>query len=127
MRSSNTHRTAAIVRNHGDARGAILIGGSSSDGRDLARWEHRVDRDLIFIGRLRSFLEELHDRGPIELRSRRNRAMIGEFAWWNRRQSSRHRSTNDQDHDRGPIVARSWPDRGPIAARSWPDRGPIAA
>ena len=87
-RSSNTHRTSAIVRNHGDARGAILIGGSSSDGRDLARWEHRVDRNLIFIGRFRSFVEELHDRSPIEPRSRRDRAAIGEFTWWNRRQSS---------------------------------------
>ena len=44
-----------IVRNHGDARGAILIGGSSSDGRDLTRWEHRVDCDLSIIGRLGLF------------------------------------------------------------------------
>ena len=116
-RSSNTNRTAAIVRNHGDARGAILIGGSSSDRRDLARWEHRVDHDLIIIGRFRSFVEELHDRGPIEPRSRRDRAATGEFTWWNRHQSS-GRSTNDQDHDRGPIVTRSWPNRGPIVARS---------
>ena len=84
-----------------------MIGGSSSDGRDLARWEHRVDRDLIFIGRFRSFVEELHDRGTIEPRSRRDQAAIGEFTWWNRCQSSGRRSTNDQDHDRGPIVAQS--------------------
>ena len=51
--SDLSHRTVAIFRDHGDARGTILIGGSSSDGRDLARWEHRVDRDLIFIRRLR--------------------------------------------------------------------------
>ena len=62
-------------------------------------------------------MEELHDRGSIEPRSRRDQATIGEFAWWNRHQSSRHRSTNDQDHDRGPIAARSLPDRGSIAAK----------
>ena len=106
-RSSDFHRTAAIIRDLFDARGAIIIGGSSSDGCDLPRWEHRVDRDLIFIGRFRSFVEELHDRGLIEPRSRRDRAAIGEFTWWNRCQSSGRRSTNDQDHDRGAIVARS--------------------
>ena len=72
-------------------------------------------------------MEELHDRGAIEPRSRRNRAAIEEFTWWNRRQSSGRRSTNDQDHDRGPIAARSWHDHGPIAARSWSDRGAIVA
>ena len=30
----------------------------------------------------------------------------------NRLQSIGRRSTKGQDHDRGPIVARSWPDRG---------------
>ena len=43
--SSDIHRTAAIIRDRGNARGAIAIGGFSSDGRDLSRWEHRVDRD----------------------------------------------------------------------------------
>ena len=52
-RSSDFHRTAAIVHDLFDAHGAIMIGGSSLDGCDLARWEHRVDRDLIFIRRLR--------------------------------------------------------------------------
>ena len=121
------HWTAAIVRNHGDARGAILIGGSSSDGRDLARWEHRVNRDLYFIGRHRRPAEELHDRGPIEPRSRRDRAVIVAPSAWNRFHSIRRRATRDQDHDHGPIAARLWPDRGAIVARSRRDCGPIAA
>ena len=91
-------------------------------------WEHRVDRDPIFIRRprwsvirpsswwylehwisirrRRQIVEELHDRGPIEPLSRRDRAAIGEFTWWNHRQSIGRRSTNGQDHDRGPIVAK---------------------
>ena len=47
-------------------------------------------------------MEELHDCGSIEPRSRRDRAAIGEHTWWNRRHSS------------GAIVARSRPDRGLI-------------
>ena len=76
-----------------------------------------MDRDLVFIGWFRSFVEELHDHGPIEPRSWCDRAAIGEFTWWNRRQSRGRRSTNDQDHDRGPIVVRLWRDRGPIVAK----------
>ena len=64
-------------------------------------------------------MEELHDRGSIEPRSRRDRAAIGELQRQNRLQ------TRDQDDDCGPIAARSWPYRGPIAARSWPDRAEI--
>ena len=53
------------------------------------------------------------DRGAIEPRSGSLHGGIGP----NRGPSGR-RSTNDQDHDRGPIVVRSWPNRGPIVARS---------
>ena len=67
---------------------------------------------VIRIGRQRSVVEELHDRGPIEPRSRRDRAAIGEFKGGNRLQAIGERSTTYQDFDRGPIVARSWPDRG---------------
>ena len=63
-------------------------------------------------------MEELHDRGPIEPRSRRDRAAIGEFTWWRAGQSNGRRSTNNQDHDHGPIVAQSRPDRCPIVAQS---------
>ena len=98
---------------------------STSDGRDL-------HHDLLNIGRSWSSSRSAQHRTSLTssgrtLRSRLDPSAIGEFAWWNRRQSSIRRSTNDQDHDRGAIVARSWRDRGPIAARSWPDRGPIAA
>ena len=44
------------------------------------------------------------DRGRTP-RSRSDRAAIEELTWWNRRQSIGRRSTEGQDHDRGPIVA----------------------
>ena len=125
-RSSNTHRTAAIIRNHGDARGAILIGGSSSDRCDLVRWEHRVDRDLIFIRRLRwrtvflslhgnlerripirrrrRCVEEHHNRGPIEPRSRRDRAAIVDPSAWNLFHDPRSSFPQHLEHDRRSIV-----------------------
>ena len=59
-------------------------------------------------------MEELHDRGPIEPRSRRDRAAIGLLSASPYFQAIGERSTAYQDFDRGPIVARSWPDRGPI-------------
>ena len=31
----------------------------------------------------------------------------------------KRRPVENQDHDRGPIAARSWPDRGAIVTRSW--------
>ena len=45
------------------------------------------------------------DRGRTP-RSRRDRAAIGELPWWNHRQSIGRRSTDGQDHDLGPIVAK---------------------
>ena len=57
-------------------------------------------------------------RDPIVTRLRRDRSSIvprsGPPSAWNRLHSIRRRSTDDQDHDRGPIAARLWPDRGMI-------------
>ena len=66
-------------------------------------------------------MEELHDRGSIEPRSRFDRAAIAarssrdrEIQWRNRLQTIGRRPTSDQDDDRGPIAARLWPDRAKI-------------
>ena len=48
------------------------------------------------------------DRGPIEPRSRRDRAAITLLSLGNHLQSIGRQSTKDQDHDRRAIVARSW-------------------
>ena len=72
----------------------------------------RITITWISIRRRRTIVEERHDRGPIEPRSRRDRAAIGRLTWGNRFQSIRRRSTDGQDHDRDLIAARSWPDRG---------------
>ena len=56
------------------------------------------------------------DRAAIEPRSRCDRAAIAVLSLGNRLQSIGRRSMKDQDHDRGPIAARSWRDRGPIVA-----------
>ena len=112
-RSSNMHRTVTIVRNHGDARGAVTIGGSSSDGCDLSRCEHCVDRDPIFIGRQTEDEQELRlrrVRSPIVPRS-------GPPSMCNRLHLVGRRSTDDQDHDRGPIAMRSWHDHGTFEAK----------
>ena len=95
----------------GDTRSA-----ESSSKVDYAR--SRSDRSLTWrsIGRSRHFVEELHGRGSIELRSRRDRAVIGERTWWNHLYDER----TAIDERPGPW---SWPDRDPIAARSWPDHG----
>ena len=71
-----------------------------------------MPRDLIFIGRHGRPVEELHDRGPIEPRSRRDRAAIVAPSAWNSFHSIGGHAKRDQDHDHGPIAARSWPDRG---------------
>ena len=82
------------------------------------------------IGRRRQGTEEPHDRGSIELRSRRDRAAIelrsrrdraaiARFPLQNQSYLSRRRSTELQDHDRRTIMARSRRDRGPIMVRSW--------
>ena len=69
---------------------------------------------LSFIGRRRRIMEELRDRGAIEPRSRRDRAAIMELLARNHSHRIREWPIKLQDHDRGPIVARSWCDRGLI-------------
>ena len=59
-------------------------------------------------------MEELHDRGSIEPRSRRDQAAIGELQRRSRLQTIGPRPTSDQDDDCGPITVRSWPDRAEI-------------
>ena len=51
------------------SRGHVGNVRSPSDGRDL-------HREMLNIGRCRCIVEHLHDRGPIEQRSRRDRAAI---------------------------------------------------
>ena len=129
-RSSDFHRTAAIVRDLLDAHGAIMIGGSSSDGRDLARWEHRGSRSnlhptakmktgllslrgnlerRILIRRRRRRVEEHHDHGPIGPRSRRDRAAIvipgGRNHLPELRKVALEASDRGSTHDRGPITS----------------------
>ena len=93
---------------------------STSDGgrssKLVSTWSRNRGhpRTWSVIERCRPIVEELHDRGPIEPRSRRDRTAIGGLTWSNRCQPIRGRSTDGQDHDRGPIAARSWPDRGQI-------------
>ena len=83
--------------------------------------EHRVDRDLTvlcflrFIGRSRCLVEELHDRSPIEPRSRRDRAAIVERSMRNQLHDRQTGCREDLQRDRRPIDARSGHDRG----RSW--------
>ena len=106
-RSSDRHRMAATFR---DRRHYVIIR-FSSNGRDRSRpfrctWSHH-DR-WIAIGRCKQVMEELHDRGPIEPRSSRDRtSFITE---------SIHDCQTTFSGESGP---RSTPDRGPIVARSW--------
>ena len=79
--------------------------------RSFSSWQ-RVDSsgssDLhqvaISIGRSERFAEELHDRGPIEPQSRRDRAAIVDIASRNHLHDHRTDPVEDQDHDRGPIM-----------------------
>ena len=112
-------------------------------GRLSESWTTRSrDRGHSFtlgvIGRLRGHVEELHDRGAIEPRSRRDRTAIVEHLLRNqphdRRTSFREDLQPDRrqidarsDHDRGrswsipaKSVARKCGNRGKIEANSWP-------
>ena len=95
-RSSDFHRMAAIVRDLFDARGAITIGGSPSDGANTS-WKNST----------------------IAVRSNRDRAAIVA-------RSIRDRTSfiTESIHDRqmtfpGASGARSTPDHSPIVARLW--------
>ena len=79
----------------------------------------------ISFGRQIIVVEEPHDRGPIEPRSRRYQAAITQLLSRNRSHMIRRWPTELQDHDQHTIVARSRRDRGPIVVRSWPNLKPI--
>ena len=125
-------------------RGRCWSAGSSSHGR---RHDHDHDRDLLPSDGGRSSqkwitiksssygrrsITKNSDRSPIVTRSRRDRSSIvtrsrrdqssivprlGPLSAWNRFHSIGRRATRDQDHDHGPIAARSWPDRGTFEAQ----------
>ena len=68
-------------------------------------------------------MEEHHDRGPIEPQSRCDRAAIGAPAARNPLHDHRSTIPTHLEHDRRPIVRRSWPivrRSWPIVRRSWP-------
>ena len=73
---------------------------------------------MISIGRLGKRVEEVHNRGAIERRSRCDRAVIMTPSWQNHLHDL-------QKAFNGGLRSRSTHDRGPIASRSWPDRGAI--
>ena len=127
-RSSDLHQTATIVRDLGDAR-SLLVRPISITRTAANRADHgdRADHDRLYLHRMAldrpdllplwrrvdlsralDFHRTMEDNRGRTPRSRFDRAAIGELTWWNRRHSSGQRSTNDLDHDRGPIVARSW-------------------
>ena len=72
-------------------------------------------------------MEELHDRGLIERRSRRDQAAIVDPSSWNRSHDRWMVSVENRKHDQCPIMA----DRGAIVAKimailkqkSWQNRG----
>ena len=111
-------------------RGRLGIARSSSDGRDRSwswrrMWSYQDHK--ISIEQRRKLVEELHDRGAIEPRSRCNRAAIVAPLAWNRSDDSPTWSDGERLMTRITIDVRSWPDRGTIVARSWRDRGPFEA
>ena len=95
-------------------------GGPSSRSWCIGSGDRDRASSWSFIGRWRRFMEEHHDRGPIEPRSRRDHgSFIVESIPWS--------SKGIQWWIAITISPRSWPDRGAIAARSWPVRGAIVA
>ena len=96
-RSRDIHLTAVIHRGRG------LIGKS------------RSSIYLRSIGRCRRSVEELHDRGSIAPRSRRDRVAIVERSRRNQLHDRRRCCREDLQRDRRLIDARSGHDRG----RSW--------
>ena len=89
----------------------------SDGGRSSESWTTRSgDRSHSFtwgvIGRLRGHVEELHDRGPIEPRSRRDRAAIVEHLL-------RNQLHECQTWFSQGCAVRSTPNRRMIRPRSW--------
>ena len=94
------------------SRGHVGNVRSPSDGRDR-------HRELLNIERCTKVVEELHDRGPIELRSSRDRGAI------EARSHIFHPIIIPTGSDGGRPRSRTilTPDRGLIVARSCHDRG----
>ena len=125
--SSDRHRRSSSVDwdcgLHQDARTAVMhrdTGNLPSDGgRSSQKW---IAIQSSSDGR-RS-MQKNCDRSPIVTRSRRDQSSIvprsGPPSAWNRFHSIGRRATHDQDHDHGPIAARSWPDRGMIVVHLKP-------
>ena len=135
-RSPDLHRMAAIFCDLGDARGAITIAWSPSNGgRFIGRWifidraaeEHQCDRGAIAIRRpgcSRSFAHLSDASGWLDPHrtddDRASTRLIGDdqdhpLTW----SPSDGRRRMNKNHDRGAIVARWRRDRGPIMPRSW--------
>ena len=70
-------------------------------------------------------MEEHHDRGPIEPRSRRDRAAIVTLSGRIKFYDLEEGIFEERNRDWSTIVTRSRRDRGLIAARSGLDRGAI--
>ena len=125
--SSDRHRRSSIVDRdrglHQDARTTVMhrdTGNLPSDGgRSSQKW---IAIQSSSDGR-RSMKKNC-DRSPIVIRSRIDRSSIVPRSEppsaWNRFHSIGRRATHDQDHDHGPIAARSWPDRGMIVVHLKP-------
>ena len=99
----------------------------SDGGRSSESWTTRSrDRGhpftLSVIGRLRGHVEELHDRGPIEPRSRRDRTAIVEHLMRNQPHDRQTGFREDLQRDRRQIDARSSHDRGRSRRKAWPGR-----
>ena len=102
VRSSSTEDRAIVIwRPPANPRGTLWRVGSSSGA--------------IFIGRPWGLMEELHDRGPIAPRSRRDRAAIVECSMRNQLHDCRRCFREDLQRDQRPIDAWSGHDGG----RSW--------
>ena len=106
----------------------IAITRSSSDGWRWARLSikaHGIMQSWPFphlksIGRLWRIVEELRDRAAIAAWSSRDRGAIARLWTRNHLYMSRRWSAKTSNHDRSPIVTRSWLDRGTIVVlKSW--------
>ena len=121
-RALDRHRTAEMKPNRRltvETRGAFRCVRFPSRGRQQIMWTTMIVQITIAgisIGRPKCFVEEHREHGPIQQRSRRDRAAIAHYSPWNLLHN--HRMTVVE-----ALVPRSTPDRGPIVARSWPDHG----
>ena len=103
-------------------RGRCWNAGSSSNGR---RHDHNHDRDLLPSDGGRSSQKWItiksSSNGRRSMTKNSDRSSIvprlGPLSAWNRFHSIGRRATHDQDHNHGPIAARSWHDRGTFEAQ----------